>query len=209
MRTLLASALLFALAPLAAAQPTFGVRAGLNVADVSDVDFDRVADFETDGQPRLGFVGGVFAEIPLTPTFAVRPEVLYSQKGARAVAADDADDDVSLDLDYIEVPVLARVGFPASPTLEVALLAGPSIGFRLSDNLDDIDDFGDDDAVTSTDYAAVVGGEIGSGPFFVDLRYTFGLGDLGEDFADEIGVDTDSSPRNGVFAVTASYKFGR
>ena len=210
MRTLLASALLLGLAPLAAAQPTFGIRAGLNVADVSDIDFERVADFEIDEQPRLGFVGGVFVELPLTPTFSVRPEVLYSQKGARAVAADGADDDdVSLDLDYIEVPVLARLGVPASPTLEVALLAGPSIGFRLNDNLDDIDDFGEDDAVTSTDYAAVVGGEIGSGPFFVDLRYTLGLGDLGDDFADEIGVDTDSSPRNGVFSVTASYKFGR
>ena len=58
-----------------------GLRAGLNVADVSntfeDIDNSEVG-VEVDAQPRLSFVGGVFAEIPLTPSVAVRPELLFA-----------------------------------------------------------------------------------------------------------------------------------
>lgn len=214
MRTLLASALVLGLALPAAAQPTFGIRAGLNVADVSntfeDIDSGEFG-FQIDAQPRLGFVGGLFVELPLTPTFAVRPEVLYSQKGAKAVPdADGVDDeeDVTLSLDYIEVPVLARVAIPASPTLEIGLLAGPSFGFKLDEGLEsgDIDlTDGDEDFAASTDVGIAVGGEIGSGPFFVDLRYTFGLSDVSDGEAD----GDEGTPRNGVFAVTGTFKFGR
>ena len=199
MRTLLASALLLGLAPLAAAQPTFGIRAGLNVASLSDFEFAG----SLDSQPRLGFAGGVFAELPLNPSFAVRPEVLFAQKGETG-AADGDDSDVTFALDYVEVPVLGRFALSPSPTLEAGLMAGPYAAFKLGESIDSGVINVDTDDVESVDYGVVVGGEVGSGPFFVDLRYALGLASVFDGTS-----DLEDSPRNGVFTVSAAYKFGR
>ena len=185
----------------AAAQTTFGVRAGLNVADVSNT-FEDFDDFGVDAQPRLGFVGGVFAEVPLSPSFAVRPEVLYSQKGARA-DFNDSDGDLALKIDYLEIPVLARFGVPVSPTLGLGLLVGPAVAFKLNESIDGFDDR-DEDVVDAVDYGVVAGGEVGSGPFFVDLRYTFGLASVAAELD-----ESEDTPRNGVFSVSGTFKFGR
>ena len=185
----------------AAAQTTFGVRAGLNVADVSNT-FEDVDDFGVDAQPRLGFVGGVFAEVPLSPSFAVRPEVLYSQKGARA-EFNDSDGDLTLKIDYLEIPVLARFGVPVSPTLGLGLLVGPAVAFKLNESIDGFDDR-DEDVVDAVDYGVVAGAEVGSGQFFVDLRYTFGLASVAAELD-----ESEDTPRNGVFSVSGTFKFGR
>ena len=211
MRSLLALALTLALAAPLAAQPTFGLKAGLNVADVSN----RYEDIEgvVDAQPRLGFVGGVLVDLPLSPTLGVRAEALYSQKGARQVFEDFAEarggevGDVTFKIDYLEVPLLARVAVEPTPTLEVGIMAGPAFAFKLNEGTDVDGEAipGDDDTVESFDAGFAFGAEIGSGPFFVDLRYTLGLLNIATAELDE----DEDAPRNGVFAVTGVFKLGR
>ena len=84
----LALALLVSAVP-ASAQATFGVKLGINAATVSFEDEGPVERGDREGssidkQARLEFVGGLTEDIPISPAFSFRPEVLYSQKGYAA-----------------------------------------------------------------------------------------------------------------------------
>ncbi|GAC1588114.1 MAG: hypothetical protein NVS3B25_04530 [Hymenobacter sp.] len=120
----------------------FGVRAGLNVADVQG---DAVTSFRglTDLAPgaithqmRPGFYAGVYATLPLGPEFAIEPGVSYSEKGAvlQATVPVPALDFLNTKLTgtarlaYIDVPVLAKVFI----TPGFYLYAGPQASFLVS-----------------------------------------------------------------------------
>ena len=215
---LFALALCILTAPAALAQPTFGLKAGLNVSTFTGLDEDDLDG--GDLTSRLGFVGGVFAEVPLSPQFSIRPELLYSQKGARISASDTIEGEAfdieqDLNVDYVEVPVLARFAVPVSPLLRVGVLAGPSVAFKARESIavtfngEEVDpedlDLGED-LFTSTDIGGVLGADIGSGPFAVDLRYTFGFADIIRNEEEDPDAPTF---RNGVFSVTGVFRLGR
>lgn len=222
MRTLLALTLALGLASAASAQTTFGLRAGLNVSDLTGFDEGELDGAES--QPSLGLVAGAFAELPLSERIAVRPEVLYSQKGFKVTERETfegsvAELEVDYNLDYVEVPILLRVGTPLSPTLDAGLLIGPALAFKVNESFDidatvdgveveleeeDIDL--DGDVFESFDLGLAVGAEIGSGPFYVGLRYTPGLLDVNKNEEDDPSAPTI---RNSVFSVTGTFKFGR
>ena len=185
-RPLLFAALLCVAAPLAA-QPSFGLRAGLNVSTIRpDGDVDLA-----DRSAKLGFVGGVFAEVPVGSVVSIQPEVLYTQKG---VNRDAPNEDVSVD--YIEVPVLVKAGLPVSDLLDVDVFAGPALAFKLGN---------DDEASTvrynSTNLGVVLGAGVASGPFGVDARYTFSVQDATEGELNDF--------RHHVVSLTGVYRFGR
>ncbi|MEL6614893.1 MAG: outer membrane beta-barrel protein, partial [Bacteroidota bacterium] len=80
---LLATALVFTFtAGVLAAQPTFGLKAGLNVATMSGFD-DFEDDDSIDKVPRLGGIGGAWVHYGFGPSVGVQAEVLFSQKGVR------------------------------------------------------------------------------------------------------------------------------
>ncbi len=201
-RTLLAAAVLAlpALAPAAQAQTTFGLTAGLNVATLSGDDAPDGLD------PRLGFSGGVFANVPIGYSGAfVQPEVRYSMKGA-ADGSDDSNSDATLAIDYIEVPVLLGYATPVTQSgLMLGAYAGPSVGFKVRESLDVNSGVGsgsiDSDVIKSLDVGAAVGATVGAGPFGIDARYTFGLTNI-------LDSGSDSDLRNGAFTIGATYRFG-
>ena len=156
-----------------------------------------------DSRPRLGFVGGAFAEFPVSPAFALRPEVLFSQKGESS-SAGGGGSALTLVQDYVEVPVLGRFGVAPTPALEVGFLAGPYLGLKLNEGVKSDSGTRDTDRIETLDYGVVLGGEVGTGPFFVDLRYSLGLAGVFDGSGGQNGA-----PRNGVFSVGGMYKFGR
>lgn len=95
---------LFAVAlPQSRAQMTddrtrFGLKAGVSAANFTKSDFDN-------RKGRVGFVGGIFAKIPLGQRniAAFRPEFLFTMKGA--TVAPDSIPDVSFKLNYWELPL--------------------------------------------------------------------------------------------------------
>jgi hypothetical protein len=180
-------AALIAAVPFASAQTTFGVKAGLNVATIiPDNDVDLV-----DRGAKLGFVGGVFAEVPVASGFSLQPEVLYTQKGVSRDAPNQ-----SKGIDYLEIPVLASVALPVSDLLDVKVYAGPALAIKL----------GDDDEVStarynSTNLGVAVGAGVASGPFGVDARYTFSVQDATEGELNDF--------RHHVVGLTGVYRFGR
>jgi opacity protein-like surface antigen len=169
---------------------TFGIKAGLNVSSVSNLD----------AKARAGFYGGAFANIPVAKDFSVQPEVLYSAQGAKG----KSNSDVRANLDYINVPIMFQ--YNALPNLY--LEAGPQFGFLVNSKVK----IGPNNSTTETinvkDYTKTFdfGLGLGAGYYFtpnigVNVRYVAGLTDV---LKNDKG---NSSRRNGVFQVGLAYKF--
>jgi hypothetical protein len=171
-----------------AQEVTLGLKGGLNLSDLS-VDDPANPDLDFDNQ--IDFLAGAFAQFGIGRNFAVQPEVLYSQRGAKSRGIDPA---IKLNLNYIEIPLLlmARLASRESP-IYPTLYAGPSVAFptrcRVTEEGGgsfDCDDPGADGAIqpTKTDFGLVFGGgfEIIYSRLTVqlDARYNLGLTNLND-----------------------------
>ncbi|RXM38892.1 PorT family protein [Chryseobacterium sp. CH21] len=162
----------------------FGLKAGLNISNISNSDLNS----------KAGFYGGVFANIPVAQDFSVQPEVLYSGLGGKAKGNSNA----KINMDYIAVPVMLQ--YNLIPNLYVE--AGPQFGFLVSAKAKSNGVSGDiKDNLKTFDF----GIGLGAGYYFtqnigVNVRYTAGLSDVPKN-------NTDDASRNGVFQVGLAYKF--
>ena len=169
-----------------------GVKAGINLTNVS---IDDPGDI-TDPKNRTGFVAGVFFIMPTNGLLAFQPEVLFSMQGAKLTSGSES---ASLKLDYVQVPLLARIKPPKFP---LGVVVGPSLGFRTSSEIstrgeDDVD-LKDD--VESNDLGFVAGVVFDLAHVVLDGRYTWGLKNISKD-AD------DGEVKNRVFSVTLGFRF--
>ncbi|TXD85108.1 PorT family protein [Subsaximicrobium wynnwilliamsii] len=151
----------------------FGAKAGVNFANLSGDDVENA-----DG--RTGLNAGLVAEIGITETFKVQPEVLYSQQGLQE---DFQGGESKLKLDYINVPVMAKYYVAEGFALE----AGPQFGFNISSKYEIQIEGQDGEELASTQSDVEDGVEafdfgIGGGVsytlpsgLFVQARYVHGL----------------------------------
>ena len=206
---------------LQAQDVTFGAKAGLNIASAA-FDFPSGVE-EPDLKSRTSIHFGLTAEFPVSDTFSVQPELLFSSLGAKSDESysyfdgfDDLEEsyETTSKLNYLLIPVMAKFYLSDAFSLE----AGPQIGFlmsaknegsyelRYSDTGEVIDsDSGSvdtKDSYKSTDFALNfgVGYKLESGLNF-GLRYSLGLTNL-----DDPEVDNYStSSRN--FQLSVGYNF--
>ncbi len=177
------------------AQATIGVKAGLNTSFFS-------GDDATNSDPRLGFVGGLTGRYALNPSVALQLEALYSQKGD--VAENTGGFEETTKLDYVEIPASVRLSVPLSPLLDAGVSVGGYVGIPVKSEVDVEGDFATDlDA--NTDYGALLGVDLGSGPFYVDARYSLGLAEA-VDY--DPGLDLAPDFKNQVVTFTFGYRFG-
>src|SRR5690606_9363365 len=108
---------IFAIANVNAQSLNFGAKAGLNLANVGgDID-------ENEG--IVGFhIGGV-AEISISEKFSIQPELLFSAQGTKF---EEGDGKLTMKLNYINIPVMAKYYVADGFSLE----AGPQIGILAS-----------------------------------------------------------------------------
>ena len=172
-----------------------GVKGGVNVADV-----DLSAD--GDGPPfdsRIGLVAGGFVRMPIASWLAVQAEGLYAEKGARI---EESGVTAKLILNYVEVPVLARVRlgrvFYATAGPSMAFLVQAKVRTRFSGATEDIDV---SDEVQSFDFGLAMGGGVELGRLIVDGRYTLGLRDTDKDTTDA------TTTKNRTISFTAGFRF--
>lgn len=186
-------------APASQAQSSIGLKAGLNTAFFS-------GDDAVDSEPRLGFVGGLSGRYQVNPSVAVQLEALYSQKGDVFEYVDDLGFDVTetTKLDYVEIPASVRLSVPLSPLLDAGVSVGGYVGIPVKSEVE-VDDVLATELDASTDYGALLGVDIGSGPFYVDARYTLGLSE-----AVDYDPDLEFAPdyKNQVVSFTFGYRFG-
>ena len=193
MKTTLALAIaVLVSAGTAHAQTSFGVKAGVNLANLSIDEADDTFEPEN----RTGFVAGVFVTVRGGGIFAFQPEALISSQGAKF---SDSVNSGTAKIDYFQVPLLARIG-PSN----VAVVVGPSIGFRINAKLSgdgisvDNEDFSDQ--IKRMDYGLVAGVTADVGKLVLDGRYTWGLTNIEEEA-------TAAQTKNRVISLTLGLRF--
>lgn len=155
-----------------AQQTHLGIKAGVNFAKLTG---DQAEDLEN----KTGYHIGVTAELGLTSKFSVQPEILYSTQGAKF-------EDEDLDINYVNVPVLAKFYLIKNVSFQV----GPQFGYVIGNG----DTF--DEGIKDFDLSGAAGVEVRILSFFAQARYNFGLTDV-----------ADVAARNAVFQISVGYNF--
>lgn len=198
------------------AGPRVGILAGFSSAKLGGSDVES-SEGLVDTQRHNGFVAGVSLTAPLAGLpIAIRPELLYTQKGLRgreqyytvtaplAAVPDAASPEFAIDLDYLELPVLVQLEVPRTAGLRPALYAGPALGYRVrcrvaatyagTTESGSCDDQGSE-GPRRFDVSGVVGGQLdfalGGQAVGVGVRYTHGF----------TNVARDADVKNRAFAV--------
>lgn len=170
---------------------SYGVKGGVNFTNVNGDDIDGP-------DSRTSFHVGLMGELPLADIFSLQAEVLYSGQGFEYDFEGPGGDKVEYQLDYINVPILAKLYVVKGLSFEV----GPQFGFLVSEEIDyePTADDGDIDLnqVDTFDFS-VAGGvtfltDLG---FFASGRYNLGVTDIIEDV----------NGKNSVFQISVGYKF--
>lgn len=172
----------------------FGVKAGASLTDFSGKDTDGA-------EGKVGFHGGVVAELGLTDNFAIQPEVLFSMKGAKYKDSDG----VRLNQTYIDVPVMLKVKADG-----LFFEAGPQVGFLVGSKFknDDISvDTKESFNTVDFGYAAGLGYEFSSGPM-IGLRYNGGITKVGKDLSAGGFVLEAGEVRNSAFQLYLGFMLG-
>lgn len=168
-------------------KPSFGVLAGVDLATLGGSDVSGAGS-------RTGLTAGVFATFHVAKGFGIEPELLFSQKGAHETFDGG---DVTLKLDYVEIPVLARFDVSTGGMVRPFFLAGPTASFQVSCNAeesdgsssmsascDDINNESGGFSKKSFDVGATAGAGVtfpaGAMKLSVGVRYTHGLIDAFE-----------------------------
>jgi hypothetical protein len=175
-----------------------GVKGGVNIANQSaDPSDAELSD------SRMGLALGGFVGIPVLPSVKIQPEALFMMKGDEE---SDAGATGSYKLNYIEVPVLAKIGFLTQSPAHPSLFFGPSLSINTgataegeSGGLSFETDVKDDTA--STDFGLVVGGGVDFQNFGVDMRYTHGLSNVND------SAGSDAEITNNVISIMGSLRF--
>ncbi|QKG57230.1 PorT family protein [Hymenobacter sp. BRD128] len=197
-KTFLALVLAVGAAGAAQAQSArFGVKAGASLTNVTNSG-DQAAY-------KFGFNGGVMANFAVNDMFSIQPEVLYSNKGLKEK---DSSDNTRLALNYIDVPVLAKI---ATGATGLFFELGPQVGFRASaDYKNSSASLSLNDAIKSVDfgYAAGLGFQAASGGM-IGLRYNGGFTNVAKDNGTIMGVPvTGGDGKNSAFQLYIGYLFG-
>lgn len=208
---------------LQAQDVTFGAKAGLNFASAAFDYPSGVEEPDLDSRTSIHF--GVTAEFPVSDTFSVQPELLFSSLGAKSDGSYSYSDvfnnnnyeesyETTSKLNYLLIPVMAKFYLSDAFSLE----AGPQIGFLMSAKEEgsyvlknsDTGEVIETDSATvdtkdsfkSTDFALNfgVGYKLESGLNF-GLRYSLGLTNLDDPEVDNYSTST----RN--FQLSVGYNF--
>jgi opacity protein-like surface antigen len=172
---------IFAAMPALAAKTSFGIKLGIHTSNAAGVP----EGWEDELEWKTGLTAGIFVDFAINKNFSLRPELLYTQKGFGASLLDEIIDlGLKVNLDYFELPLLARYAFSADKKFRPTLFAGPSFAY-CSGSILSVSSWiftGDIDisSIThTTDFGMVLGGGfdyvMDRGVLIVDARFTYGF----------------------------------
>jgi hypothetical protein len=204
---------LFLLFSFAVSQSVFSQKSGIGLRiNGHFANFSLPKSVETDfsqfgGLKNLTAIGfAIPVEIGISDMFSVQAELMYLQKGFKistnilGLATIDADQKVN----YLEIPLLAKLNLLADAPLNISILVGPSFGYAMSgktfsntsisggvsqSSTEDVD-FTDYNRFEIGAHAGInLGFKVGSGKIVLDGRNLLGFTKLNKT-AVEISVPT-------------------
>ncbi len=161
----------------------FGVKVGLNLANVVGDDEDR--------NSLLSFHIGGLAEITFSDKFSLQPELLYSRQGFEAKEAE-----AKFKLDYLAIPIMAKYYLGEKFSVEI----GPQASFLINDKVvfDDSDIPDADTDASSFDLGLNLGIGLNlNSNLLAQIRYSYGITTVAE----------NPDVNNSVLQVSLGYKF--
>jgi hypothetical protein len=189
MKKLLLFLIIASLAKVSGAQIQFGLKGGINFANISQQGAPPTADkFKS----ITDFNAGLMASIPLCSHFSLQPEVVYSGQGGNL-------DERVLRLNYLNIPVLLKYLHPSGLFAET----GPQIGFMLSGKeLFDGKSYDDsENKVPELSWAFGMGYQLPKINLGIDARYNLGLTEIYKRH------ETPETSKNNVFQLGLFYVF--
>ena len=211
--------LLFSSSLLAQGITAKGIKCGLNIANLTGDDVENA-------DPKICLVLGGFLTYELNEMFAIQPEVLFSMKGAKF--EDEYTEEYSnyeyydrtegsWKLNYLEIPVLAKLNIPMESNVKPNIFIGPALGINLSATYDmDYEwwekedgvivdegsgsDDGDIEDIKGADFGLIFGAGVEFGKITVDARYNLGLSTIDDS-------DEESDVKNSVISIMLGYSF--
>ena len=197
------SFLLFSFAGFSQEPVHIGFKGGLNFASVVG------GDAPNDISGRIGFHAGFLAEFYVSRSFGVQGELMFSEQGFRFdedVNGDGSEEEIQVNLNYINIPVLAKYYITDNFTVAI----GPQIGVNIGAQQEIINspvgagnEREDLDIFETFDFSGVVGLEYKSNDgFFGQLRGTLGAISV---FKAIDGLDNDT--RNLVIQISGGFRF--
>jgi hypothetical protein len=151
--------------------PRLGVEGGFDLANLNGPNVNDVF------ASRLGWVVGGFLSLPLGPSFAFQPEIMYEQKGGKYNGN-------PYQLDYVEIPLLLNIDVIGP----IGILLGPSFDASVANNVG---------ATTNNDVGLVGGVQINVERFLVSGRYELGL----------TNINNNQQVQNGTFTFLVGLSF--
>ena len=153
-----------------------GIKGGVNFSTVSG-DFG-IGVSKTN---RISGVGGAFGTFLLTDRVGVQIEALYSMEGSKAtVATLGTNVESTVQIDYIRIPLLLRLGARPGVQRSGYFLVGPALGFiaAAKQTFPGRADQDLKDQLKSSEFAVVVGAGMTFSHYLFEIRYTAGLTDI-------------------------------
>lgn len=183
----------------------FGIKAGVNIAQMHSKD----ADGSSNSKSIVGPNAGIFARFGLSKSFGIQPELTYSQLGGKQSSEEgSAKYTDKITLNYLTLPVLAKYTIATSG---FSVYAGPQVGFFLSGKDKEtisgtgtpLDGSTETKPKAKTDFAGVFGleYEIPATKLNVSARYQLGLANVAKD------AEPNSSVKLRAFTFTVGYRF--
>ncbi len=184
LKTLLALVLLTSVSLVTFAQTTdssklkFGFKGGVNFSNLYTDDVE-------DNNVLTGFNVGLFARLPITQTFAIQPELLYTTKGAELEYNNAFVNGTStFKLNYLELPVLLVINVSENFSVH----GGPYIAYLIDGKatndsqgtLFDVENTLDNDDYNKLDSGVAFGIGYDTDKVGFGVRYSYGLQKVGK-----------------------------
>ncbi len=163
---------------------------GINGANITDAD---------NSDSRIGLVLGGEFEYRVSPIFSLSAGALYSMQGCKGTAEDEDGNtgDVSLKLDYINVPILANVYVVKGLAVKLGIQPGFNVRHKATASVSGVNVTTNLPGIKSVDFSIPIGVSYEFNRFVIDGRYNLGVTKLID------GADSKHS----VFQFTFGYKF--
>lgn len=163
------------------AQVKFGFRAGVNISNQEA----KYGDLTIEPKSKFGLDLAVVSDIPLGDVVSFGPELHWLQKGFKIedLEINGLTINGTSTLNYLELPLLVKFNF--GETTKFFMMAGPSLGYLISEKTVDSD--GNEIVLpdhTNIEFGAHLGAGVGIGPVVIDLRYILGISNLAKNEPD-------------------------
>lgn len=176
-----------------------GMKAGVNFSTLSQKGADLLS---LSWESYTGFTIGGFYTVGINNYLAFQPEIYYSRKGGKLEGSIAGFlGSKSIDIDYLEIPLLLKLRFPTQSKISPSVFIGPYGAYKLSSG-GTISILGYEleeglIGITDSDFGLVFGGaidyKVSNVSIILDIRYDLGLVNVGEPI---LGVENEIKTRS-------------